>query len=87
MVVFIITIYTNTWRLWTFPDMRLNMTLGTLLTLYITSKFKQLHDLIVGRCWSMNEFVIVVIHLEQKLKYIIHMFSVHPFAFFPQNLR
>ena len=67
--------------------MRLNTTLGKLLTLYNTCKFKYLHDLIVGVRWSVNELVTIVIHLAQKSRHIIKMFAIHPFFFLSQRLR
>lgn len=44
---------------------------STLLTLYNTGKFKYSLAFIVGERWSMNEHVIVVVHLVQKSKHII----------------
>ena len=67
--------------------MRLNTTLGILLTFYNTYKFKKLHDLTIGVHWSVNEHVATVIHLTQKSKHIIKMFAMHPFYFLSQRLR
>jgi hypothetical protein len=87
LLIFIIKIHTNTCHLLKFSNMRLNTTLGILLTFYNTCKFKDLHNLIVGVCWSVNELVTTVIHLTQKSKHIVKMFAIHPFSFFSQRLR
>lgn len=49
LLILIITNHTDTSFLLSFSNMWLNTLLGTLLTLYNTGKFKQSHDLVVGK--------------------------------------
>lgn len=58
-------------------NIRLSTTLGILLTLHNTGKFKKLHDLVVRERWSVKELVIVIVHLAQKSKHIIYIYIVH----------
>lgn len=72
LLIFIIIIHTNTCHLPKFSSMRLNTTIGILLTSYNTYNFKESHNLIVGVCWSVNELVTTIIHLTQKSKHIVN---------------
>src|ERR1700738_132312 len=87
LLIFIITIQTETCHFLTFKYMVLNRPFAILLTLYNTSKFKWSHDLVIGICRCMNELVTLVIHLAQKSKHIIKMFTIHPFSFLSQCMR
>ena len=64
-----------------------NITLASLLTLKDSSQPKKSYDLVVGICWSMNDFVIGVINLAQKHEYIVNLFVVHPFSLLSQAVR
>ena len=39
-----------------------NITLALAFTLNVYGELKDSHDLVVGICWSVNEFVIIVIN-------------------------
>ena len=46
-----------------------------------------MHDLVIGICRCINELITFVIHLVQKSKHIIKMFTIHSFSFLSQCMR
>ena len=65
----------------------MNTLLASLLVFNNIDKLKCLHDLVIGICWSMNELVVVKIHLGQKLELIVQVFAIHQFPFLSQTYR
>ena len=86
LLICIITNHTNTIHLLTCSSMWLS-TLLDITTTPQPGKLKQLHNFIVGKCWSMHDFIIVIIPLGHKSKHIIKIFAIHPFPFLSQILR
>lgn len=62
----------------------INTTLPSLLPFNNTNQLKYSHNLVVGESWSMNELVVVVVHLAQKFKHIIRCLNYTHFPLFPK---
>lgn len=54
---------------------------------HYTCQLKKSHDLIVGIHWSINEFVVVIIHLAQKHEYVVRCLLYTKFSFLSPSLR
>ena len=51
-----------------------------------TDKHKWLHGLVAGICWSMDDLVVVVIHLGWKFELIVQVFAITNFSLFSKAM-
>lgn len=63
----------------------MNSILASLLVFNNTDKRKWSHDLVVSLCWSVDDLVVVVIHLGWKFELIVQVFAMHQFFFIFQS--